>query len=153
MMMIVDDGSTDVDGLREELKFELIVLHGEVKKLDVSWDFTTIVGPLLADKDPAMAVIPRIKKQIDQLKKLRDDFQQKARDLQRPAAALAEAAQSLYVAKFPDTEEGRPVNQKTQRRRQPPPGIVIDEVLPSWGDCKRYSRTMNQKHYDRQTNI
>ena len=86
--MIVDEGSTDLDALREELKFELIVLHGEVKKLDVSWDFTTIVGPLLADKDPAMAVIPRIKRQIERLKKLKEDFEHKARDMQRPAAAL-----------------------------------------------------------------
>ncbi len=34
--MIVDENSTDVEALREDLKFELIVLHGEVKKLDVS---------------------------------------------------------------------------------------------------------------------
>ncbi len=30
-MLIVDEGSTDVDALRDELKFELVVLHAEVK--------------------------------------------------------------------------------------------------------------------------
>jgi hypothetical protein len=38
--MIVDEGSTDLDALKEELKFELIVLHGEVMKLEKSWDFS-----------------------------------------------------------------------------------------------------------------
>ncbi len=128
---IVDEGSTDVDSLREELTFELIVLHGEVMKLDKSWDFSAIVNPLLANQSAPMAVIPRIKKQIERLKKLRDDFQQKARDLQRSAAAQAEAAQSLHVAEFPvrDTEERRPVKQRPLHRRHPE--IVIEEVTPS----------------------
>ena len=39
-MLVVDDNSTDVDALREESKFEVIVLHGEVKELNKSWDFT-----------------------------------------------------------------------------------------------------------------
>jgi ribosomal protein S9 len=59
---------------------------------------SAIVNPLLADQGAPMDVIPRMKKQIERLKKLRDDSQQKARDLQQPAAALAEAAQSLHVA-------------------------------------------------------
>ncbi len=53
--------STDVEALREDLKFELIVLHREVKKLDMSWDFSAIVNPLLADQDSALLIIPRIK--------------------------------------------------------------------------------------------
>ncbi len=38
--MIVDDNSTDLDALREDLQFELIVLHTEVKELNKGWDFT-----------------------------------------------------------------------------------------------------------------
>jgi hypothetical protein len=87
----------------------LIVLHGEVKKLDVSWDFTAIVNPLLADQGPALLVIPRIKKAIERLRKLKDDFEQKARDLQRPSTALAQTAQSFYVAEFPNTKESKAV--------------------------------------------
>ncbi len=137
------------------MKFELILLHTEVKELNKGWDFTAIVNQLLADQGPALVVIPRIKKQIERLQQLKDGFEKKARDssLQRPAAALAGAAPSLYVAEFPDKKEGhwQPAKQyKPQRRRQvPPPEIVIDEVLPSWGECKRYSRSMDQKHYNR----
>jgi hypothetical protein len=46
--MIVDEGSTDVDALREELTFELIMLHTEVMELNKKWDFSAIVNPLLA---------------------------------------------------------------------------------------------------------
>ena len=67
--MLVDDTPTDVDSVREELKFESIVLHGEEEKeLNKSCDFTAPVNPLLADQGPALAVIPRIKKQIELLK-------------------------------------------------------------------------------------
>ena len=131
--MIVDDTSTDVDALREDLKFELIVLRTEVKKINKGWDFTAIVNPLLADQGPALLVILRIKNQIERLKKLKHGFEEKARDLQRPAAALAEAAQSFHVAEFPNTKESKPVNKsRPHRRRQPLPDIDIDEVLPSW---------------------
>jgi hypothetical protein len=147
--MLVDDTSTDVDAVRDDLRFELIVLHGEVKKLDVSWDFTAIVNPLLADQGPALHVIPRINKQIERLKKVKDDFEQKARDLQRPAAALAQAAQSFYAAGFPNTKESQAVDKcRPQRRRQPLPDIDIGEVLPSWGECKRYSHSIDQGHYN-----
>ncbi len=69
-----------------------------MKELNKNWDFTAIVKPLMDDQGPAMVVVPRIKNQIDRLKKLRDGFLQKARDVQRPSAgsaALAEAAQSV----------------------------------------------------------
>jgi len=145
--MVVDENSTDLDALREELQFELIVLHGEVKTLNKDWDFTAIVNKLVADVGPPLNTIPRIKKQIELMKKLKEDFLRKARDLQRPAVPLAQAAQSFYVAEFPDTKESKPVKPcKNQRRRQPP-DIDIDEVLPSWGECKRYSRSMDQKQY------
>ena len=85
--VIVDETSTDVDAVREDLRFELIVLHTEVRKLDPGWDFTAVVKPLLDDQGSAILGIPRIKKQIERMKKLRDDFHKKARDLQRPAAA------------------------------------------------------------------
>jgi hypothetical protein len=127
-----------VEALRDELRFELVVLHTEVKELNKGWDFTSMIKPLMDYQGPPLVVVPRIQKQIEWLQKLRDDFHQKARDLQRPAAALAETAQSLYVAEPPNTKKGRPVKPKPQPRRYLPPDIVIEEVLPSWGDCKRY---------------
>jgi hypothetical protein len=87
------------------------------------------------DQGPPLNVVARIQKQIERLQKLKDDFYRTARDSQRPAAALAEAAQSLYVAEPPNTKKkGRPVHPKPQPRRCLPP----EEELPSWGDCKRY---------------
>ena len=85
--MIVDDNSTDVDAVRADLRFELIVLHTEVKKLDAGWDFTAVVKPLLDDQGSAILGIPIIKNMIERMKNLRDEFHQKARGLQRPAAA------------------------------------------------------------------
>ncbi len=88
--VIVDDTSTDVDAVREDLRFELIVLHTEVKKLDAGWDFTAVVKPLLDDQGSAILGIPRIKKQIERLKKLRDHVHATAasppRQRRRPTA-------------------------------------------------------------------
>ncbi len=42
--VIVDDTSTDLDAVRADLRFELIVLHTEVKKFDPRWDFTAVVN-------------------------------------------------------------------------------------------------------------
>jgi hypothetical protein len=132
------DESTDVDELREELKFELIVLHTEMKELNQSWDFTPIINSLLADQGPALTLVPRIKKQIERLKKLEEDFKHKSRDIQRPPAALA---QSFSVAAIPKTTEGKP----GRRRRLPrSPDIVVEIALPSWGECKRYSNSLDQ---------
>jgi hypothetical protein len=119
--MIMDDTSTDIDALREDLKFELIVLHGEVKELNKSWDFTSIVNPLLADQGPALLVVPIIKKQIERLKKLKEDFEQKARDLQRPAAALAELLQKQHshftLPNFPSRRRASPPSNAGQCRK------------------------------------
>jgi hypothetical protein len=133
--MIVDDTSTDVEALRDELKFKMVVLHREVMVLDKTLDFSGIIKPLMDDQGPPLNVVARIQKQIERLQQLKDDFYATARELQRPAAALAEAAQSLYVAEHPNTKKkGRPVQPKPQPRRCLPP----EEELPSWGDCKRY---------------
>jgi hypothetical protein len=83
--MFGDDNSTDVDALREELKFELIVLHENVKELKKGWDLTPIINLLLADQGPALLLVPRIKKQIELLKKLKDDFEQRARVYSGPS--------------------------------------------------------------------
>jgi hypothetical protein len=80
---MLGDESTDVDELREELQFELIVLHTEVKELNKGWDFTPIIDPLLADQGPALSLVPRMKKHIEWLKQLEEEFQHKARDIAR----------------------------------------------------------------------
>ncbi len=48
----------------EDLKFDLQVLNAALKKLDVDWDFTAFITPLLSDQGPALAVVPKLKRQI-----------------------------------------------------------------------------------------
>jgi hypothetical protein len=61
----------------EDLKFELDLLNAALKKLDADWDFTVFINPLLADQGPAIAVVPKLKRQIDRMTKIRDEFLQK----------------------------------------------------------------------------
>jgi hypothetical protein len=148
--MLVDDNSTDLDALRDDLKFEMVVLHTEVKKLDPNWDFSGIIKPLMDDQGPPILVIPRIKKQIERMQKLTNGIHTKTRDLQRPAAALAEAAQSLYVAEHPNTKtkkkKERPVQPKPQPTEPRCPRLPPQEELPPWGDCKRYCAMPEEKY-------
>ena len=72
----MDDISTDLDAVKKELKFELIVLHSEVMALNKGWDFTRIIDPLLADQGPSLFLVPRIKNQIERKKKLKESFDQ-----------------------------------------------------------------------------
>ena len=150
--MIVDDTSTDLEALRDELRFDMVLLHSEVMKLDKTWDFSDIIKPLMVDQGPPILVVPRIKKQIERLQKLRDDYYRTARDLQRPAPALAEAAPSLYVAEPPNTKtrkmKDRPVQPKSQPTEPRRPPLPPQEELPPWGHCKRYC-AMSETQYHR----
>jgi hypothetical protein len=69
-------GQDAADDVKEDLKFELAVLNAALKDLNKNWDFTVFINPLLADQGPANAVVPKIKKQIDRMTKLRDEFLQ-----------------------------------------------------------------------------
>ncbi len=74
--MLGDDDSLgqDADNVKEDLKFELAVLYTAMKDLNKNWDFTLFINPLLADQGPAIAVVLKLKRQIDLLTKLRDEF-------------------------------------------------------------------------------
>ncbi len=69
--MLFDDNSTDLDALRDEMRFKMVVLHSEVKKLDPDWDFSRIIKQLVDDQGPPLNVVARIQKQIERLQKLR----------------------------------------------------------------------------------
>ena len=73
-------GEEAADKVVEDLKFDLQVLNAALKKLDADWDFTQFtatITPLLSDQGPALAVAPKLKRQIDRMTKLRDAFQKK----------------------------------------------------------------------------
>ena len=68
-------GQEAAENVKEDLKFELAVLNAALKKMDANWDFSLLINPLLA-QGPAIAVVPKLKRQIDRLTKLRDEFLQ-----------------------------------------------------------------------------
>ena len=74
--MLGADDSLDQDNEKEDLKMELALLNTALKKLDPDFDFAPIINPLLSDQGPAMAVVPKLKKQIERITKVRDDFLQ-----------------------------------------------------------------------------
>ena len=49
-----------MEALRDELRFELVVLHTEVKELNKGWDFTAIIKPLMDDEGPPILSSRRI---------------------------------------------------------------------------------------------
>ena len=69
-------GQDVAENVKEDLKFELAVQNAAMKDLNKNWDFTLLINPLLADQGPAIAVVPKLKRQIDRLTKLRDEFLQ-----------------------------------------------------------------------------
>jgi hypothetical protein len=80
--MLEEDDSLGQDAAdKEEMKFKLAVLNTALKHLNKNWDFTVLINTLLADQGPAIAVVPKLKRQIDRMTKLRDEFLQKMEDL------------------------------------------------------------------------
>ena len=70
-------GEEAADRVVEDLKFDLQVLNAAMKKLDADWDFTATITPLLSDQGHALAVAAKLKRQIERMTKLRDEFQTK----------------------------------------------------------------------------
>ncbi len=62
--MFSDKNSIDLDDVRDELKFEWVVLNGALKELNKSWDFSDIIRQLSSDPGPPLAIVPKHKKQI-----------------------------------------------------------------------------------------
>jgi hypothetical protein len=148
-------GQEAAENVKEDLKFELAVLNAAMKNLNKNWDFTLLINPLLADQGPAMALVPKLKKQIDRMTKLRDEFlQQKqaeampdkpARTMRdKPAGSFqttrrrrAASREETQPDEFQRTDLGSPPaapQQALQKRRGPQKahsdGIVVSEALP-----------------------
>ena len=99
--MLGADDSLDQDNEKEDLKMELALLNTALKKLDPDFDFAPIINPLLSDQGPAMAVVPKLKKQIERMTKVRDDFlQTRAANIQGRMSLVPEPAGPLPVGPF-----------------------------------------------------
>jgi hypothetical protein len=66
--------AAETENVKEDLKCKSAVLNAALKKLDADLDFSLLINPLLADQGPAIVVVPKLKRQIDRLTKLRDEF-------------------------------------------------------------------------------
>ena len=62
--LTMGDNSTELYDVRNELRMELIVLNGYLKKLDKDYDFSAVLRPLLEDTGPEFPLLT----QIDRLK-------------------------------------------------------------------------------------
>ena len=80
--------SIDPEDVRDELRNELIVLNADLKKLDRDLDYSDFIRTFLAGEGPAEAQIPRMKKQIQRMQKVKDDFLEKNRPNQRQLELL-----------------------------------------------------------------
>jgi hypothetical protein len=67
-------GQEAAEKVVEDLKFDLQVLNAALKKLDADWDFTATITPLLSNQGPPLALAPKLKRQIERMTELRDEF-------------------------------------------------------------------------------
>jgi hypothetical protein len=74
LAMLGVENSIDPDDVRDELKFKLVLLNGALKDLNKNWDFSDIIRKLSSDPGPVLAINPKLRKQIERVTKLRNDF-------------------------------------------------------------------------------
>ena len=148
--MLGADDSLDQDNEKEDLKMELALLNTALKKLDPDFDFAPIINPLLSDQGPAMAVVPKLKRQIERMKQVRADFlQTRAANIPGRMSLVPETAGPLLL------HEATPpaVSLPPARLKRGPcvaqstPNIFVAEVQPAWGPLKRYENAMDHRKY------
>ncbi len=100
-----DDNFADhvaAEDAKDILRIELAILKAAMKDLNKNWDFTTIINPLLADLGSATAVVPKLKKQIERMKKLKmtscADRREKSRPRPRSCAERREKNRPISCA-------------------------------------------------------
>ena len=207
--MLGSENSVDPDDLVNELKTDLVLLNGTLKKLDPDVDLWEVLRPLLAETGPAIAYAQRLGKQKIRMEKIRDDLVRKAEaakmlpersacstaaheavrpfpfgcnqvaEGQSEAPAEGTSSSRRYGARAGRPRAGRgrpgprtPVAAPSDRSSSSTPAhdfhvapalpsrgrhgpraaqtgadIVPSEVLPSWGELKRFSKRMDKAAY------
>ncbi len=94
--LTLDENSVDIEDVRDELRTDLIMLNRALKKLDKDLELSDVLRPLLTDQGPAFTQIPRLRKQMDRMIKIRDDFlrneQERNKEQEQQRAAPLPAA-------------------------------------------------------------
>jgi hypothetical protein len=154
-------GHDAADAVRDEMKYDLVVLNASMKEPKPNWDCSVIINPLLAGQGPALALIPKLKRQLENMKKNRDDFLRREeekrgadflrKDQERPSAAPAGTSRRRNRTALPADSCAEPFGGlHDQKKRGRPPRLsstVLSEVLPAWGPLKRCSERMEAIAY------
>ena len=111
--MLGSDTSVDPDDLVNELKTDLVLLNGTLKKLDPDVDLWEVLRPLLAETGPAIAYAQKLGKQKIRMEKIRDD--------------LVREAQGQSAARSGGTITGLPARSVLARPR-PGPRTPVDNI-------------------------
>jgi hypothetical protein len=133
------ENSIDLEDTREDYKNELIMLHVSLKALNRDVDLSAILNPLLAETGPAITHVPKLAKQ-----KYINEEKAKAQSPAQTSGGSACSAPAQTSAAAPRQRPARdgpptPRGRGGRRRTEPPLGIVPQEVVPSWGELKRYA--------------
>ena len=78
---MVSENSVDVEDVRDEMRTDLIMLNRALKQLNKDWDYSEVLRPLLTDQRPAITQMPRLRKQMERMIKIRDDFLRNEQEL------------------------------------------------------------------------
>ena len=123
------------------------MLHATLKKLDKDLDFSANLNPLLADTGPAVAHVPKLakqiacmKKNIDDMKNVRQEEEKVQADFLRQSPAQTSGGSGCSAATpRPHAARDRGRAGRGRRALSPPEDIVPKEVKPAWGKLKRYA--------------
>jgi hypothetical protein len=135
-----------------------------MRRLDPNLDFSKIIDPLLADQGPAFALVPKLMKQLDRMKKIRDGLPPTPSVLS-PALVTPSVPAPEYMG---PPNRDRPAQSRDSRHtgnkrvlpessilvpdtqhkrvRRVSRDIVVPEILPALGPLKRYAN-MEEAHY------
>ena len=70
--LLGDDSLESAEDQKDDLKSELVALNAAMRRLDPNLDFSIMINRLLADQGPVFALIPKLNKQLERMKKIRD---------------------------------------------------------------------------------
>ena len=160
---LLSDGSLEsAEDQKDDLKSELVALNAAMRRLDPNLDFSKIIDPLLADQGSAFALVPKLRKQLQRMQKIRDGLTPTP-SVQSPALVTPSVPAPEYIgppnrdrpAQSRQTGNKRdmhvsgilvPDNHKRKRARRVPKKIDVPEVLPALGPLKRYAN-VEEEHY------
>ena len=162
--LLADDSLESAEDQKDDLKSELVALNAAMRRLDPNLDFSDIIKPLLADQGPAFALLTKLRKQLDRMKKIRDGLPPTPSVLS-PALVTPSVPAPEYMG---PPNRDRPAQSRDSRHtgnkrvlpessilvpdtqhkrvRRVSRDIVVPEILPALGPLKRYAN-MEEAHY------